>query len=251
MQWGSCCCRIHAVSEHGMEWMRWHVMSCHAMSCQVMWRDVVFMSLLCLFYRIYGIASDPLKLQTFRALQHQRMLCLNDHICTMDDPVMRNFSRLLLKNSEHTWLASCSQQQEMYMWMGCLVYVWCMMQDMYLAGAYVCVLDLLHSSLCWCFWLVFVCIDIGVVMWKPFWNYQQRINIISKCCCCFGLKIARRWMWQRGCSHDALFLCMICMVLSIDGQMTHSTKHYHQHHIKRWWVMTQDICAEWYDATRI
>eukprot|EP00043_Microstomoeca_roanoka_P020970 m.254644 g.254644 ORF g.254644 m.254644 type:complete len:721 (-) comp18355_c0_seq1:279-2441(-) len=52
---------------------------------------------------IYGIASDPLKNIQYRALTRARTACIADGKCNADDVVMRNFTRLLLKNPEHTW----------------------------------------------------------------------------------------------------------------------------------------------------
>eukprot|EP00055_Hartaetosiga_balthica_P011906 m.55775 g.55775 ORF g.55775 m.55775 type:complete len:723 (+) comp7771_c0_seq1:40-2208(+) len=52
---------------------------------------------------IYGIASDPLKNTQYRAMLRARDKCVFDGKCSTLDPVFKNFTRLLLKNPEHTW----------------------------------------------------------------------------------------------------------------------------------------------------
>ncbi|EGD78368.1 hypothetical protein PTSG_09435 [Salpingoeca rosetta] len=52
---------------------------------------------------IYGIASDPYKNTAYRALERARVSCLGSGACSAADAVMLNFTRLLLKNPEHTW----------------------------------------------------------------------------------------------------------------------------------------------------
>eukprot|EP01084_Bolivina_argentea_P044408 81714_1 len=56
----------------------------------------------------YGIASDPYKAAAARFAQRERAKCLSGNdkscaSCTLNDFGMFNFSRLLLKNYEHTW----------------------------------------------------------------------------------------------------------------------------------------------------
>jgi hypothetical protein len=52
---------------------------------------------------IFGIASDPKKLAQFRALQRIRAECLESGACDIKSQDFLNFTRLLLKASEHTW----------------------------------------------------------------------------------------------------------------------------------------------------
>ncbi|CAD7700287.1 unnamed protein product [Ostreobium quekettii] len=52
---------------------------------------------------IHGAASDPLKTAEFREVQRQRAACLGTGACSLGDPRVRNFSRLLMKYGEHTW----------------------------------------------------------------------------------------------------------------------------------------------------
>eukprot|EP00742_Colponemidia_sp_Colp-10_P005273 GILJ01005632.1.p1 GENE.GILJ01005632.1~~GILJ01005632.1.p1 ORF type:complete len:745 (+),score=92.80 GILJ01005632.1:37-2271(+) len=56
---------------------------------------------------IHGIASDPLKVAQFRALSRARTECIESKGAWLDcqpaSPHFYNFSRLLLKNGEHTW----------------------------------------------------------------------------------------------------------------------------------------------------
>lgn len=54
----------------------------------------------------YGIASDPFKLAAFRNAMKLRSKCLNNGDCTLNSSTFYNFSRLLLKNGEHTFGAS-------------------------------------------------------------------------------------------------------------------------------------------------
>eukprot|EP01084_Bolivina_argentea_P261268 441446_1 len=54
----------------------------------------------------WGIASDPLKLAMVRSAQRERTKCIENSECRCDldnDYEFYNFSRLLLKNFEHTW----------------------------------------------------------------------------------------------------------------------------------------------------
>ena len=52
---------------------------------------------------IHGVASDPRKVARTRWANRLRTQCVNAGDCDMSDPRVRNFSRLLLKNGEHTW----------------------------------------------------------------------------------------------------------------------------------------------------
>lgn len=52
---------------------------------------------------MYGVASDPVKLRLHRAFQGRYAACVSRGACDGADPRLRNFTRLLLKNSEHTW----------------------------------------------------------------------------------------------------------------------------------------------------
>lgn len=52
---------------------------------------------------LWGCASDPVKQQQARALQRARSRCLYANTCSTSDEILQNFSRLLMKNSEHTW----------------------------------------------------------------------------------------------------------------------------------------------------
>jgi hypothetical protein len=52
---------------------------------------------------IHGVASDPLKLAQMRTIQRLRTACEATAQCSFDDPRYYNFSRLFLKNAEHTW----------------------------------------------------------------------------------------------------------------------------------------------------
>ena len=51
----------------------------------------------------YGIQSDPYKTAAHRNAQYLRAKCLEEWNCTTQSPYFYNFSRLLLKNGEHTW----------------------------------------------------------------------------------------------------------------------------------------------------
>eukprot|EP00049_Salpingoeca_infusionum_P003197 m.64385 g.64385 ORF g.64385 m.64385 type:complete len:732 (+) comp12011_c0_seq2:41-2236(+) len=52
---------------------------------------------------IYGIGSDPYKVAHYRALERSWETCLASKQCDPNDPQIQNFTRLLLKNPEHTW----------------------------------------------------------------------------------------------------------------------------------------------------
>lgn len=47
---------------------------------------------------IHGIMSDPLKVSMMRAADRVRQQCLSSGICQLNDPIVKNFTRLLLKN---------------------------------------------------------------------------------------------------------------------------------------------------------
>jgi len=49
-----------------------------------------------------GMATDPVRLATYRALMRARASCLESGACHMKDPVMRNFTRFAAKIPEHT-----------------------------------------------------------------------------------------------------------------------------------------------------
>ena len=50
---------------------------------------------------IHGIQSDPFKTRAFRAMQRARSSCVASGGCT--EPEVANFTRLMMKNGEHTW----------------------------------------------------------------------------------------------------------------------------------------------------
>merc|ERR1712176_1505921 len=52
---------------------------------------------------IHGMQSDPWKNAINRAAQRQRTKCLKSGGCSYESGAFYNFSRLLLKNGEHTW----------------------------------------------------------------------------------------------------------------------------------------------------
>ena len=54
---------------------------------------------------IHGIQSDPFKTKAMRAMMRARTKCANSpaSICDVNTPAMQNFTRLLMKNAEHTW----------------------------------------------------------------------------------------------------------------------------------------------------
>eukprot|EP00045_Choanoeca_perplexa_P014370 m.168729 g.168729 ORF g.168729 m.168729 type:complete len:726 (-) comp16655_c1_seq1:414-2591(-) len=52
---------------------------------------------------IYGVPSDPLKNSQYRTMSRVWAQCVSEGRCQLDDPVLQNFTRLLLKNPEHTW----------------------------------------------------------------------------------------------------------------------------------------------------
>eukprot|EP01083_Nonionella_stella_P077773 212520_1 len=54
----------------------------------------------------YGIQSDPFKNAAHRNIMKLRRNCLKQNKCSLSSPAFYNFSRLLLKNGEHTWGAS-------------------------------------------------------------------------------------------------------------------------------------------------
>lgn len=51
----------------------------------------------------HGIQSDPWKTAINRAAQREKSKCLESGGCSYDSKAFYNFSRLLLKNGEHTW----------------------------------------------------------------------------------------------------------------------------------------------------
>ena len=51
---------------------------------------------------VSGMVNDPGRLATYRALIRARADCLTSGACSLRDPVMRNFTRFITKNSEHT-----------------------------------------------------------------------------------------------------------------------------------------------------
>jgi len=52
---------------------------------------------------IHGVASDPIKLAKIRRAEKLRTNCVNMGQCDFTDSRFWNFSRLFLKNAEHTW----------------------------------------------------------------------------------------------------------------------------------------------------
>ena len=51
---------------------------------------------------VSGMVNDPGRLATYRALVRARADCVASGVCSLRDPVMRNFTRFVTKNSEHT-----------------------------------------------------------------------------------------------------------------------------------------------------
>jgi hypothetical protein len=51
---------------------------------------------------VRGMVNDPGRLATYRALVRARADCMASGGCSLRDPVMRNFTRFITKNSEHT-----------------------------------------------------------------------------------------------------------------------------------------------------
>eukprot|EP01084_Bolivina_argentea_P099982 179632_1 len=54
----------------------------------------------------FGIQSDPFKNAAYRNIMKLRANCLNENKCSLNSKAFYNFSRLLIKNGEHTWGAS-------------------------------------------------------------------------------------------------------------------------------------------------
>eukprot|EP00026_Physarum_polycephalum_P002020 Phypoly_transcript_02024.p1 GENE.Phypoly_transcript_02024~~Phypoly_transcript_02024.p1 ORF type:complete len:530 (+),score=58.15 Phypoly_transcript_02024:1219-2808(+) len=52
---------------------------------------------------LQGIASDPYKMAQYRTITRARAECIASGKCDIDDPVMKNMSRWLIKPPEHTW----------------------------------------------------------------------------------------------------------------------------------------------------
>ncbi|XP_065831101.1 uncharacterized protein [Oscarella lobularis] len=52
---------------------------------------------------IYGVPSDPVKMQQVREIMRARSECVENNICNVSDYRFFNFSRLLTKGPEHTW----------------------------------------------------------------------------------------------------------------------------------------------------
>ena len=48
------------------------------------------------------MATDPGRLATYRALARARAACVGSGACAAHDPVLRNFTRFVAKNAEHT-----------------------------------------------------------------------------------------------------------------------------------------------------
>ena len=47
--------------------------------------------------------SDPFKTKAMRAMMRARTACISDGSCKETDPQIANFTRLMMKNGEHTW----------------------------------------------------------------------------------------------------------------------------------------------------
>jgi len=64
---------------------------------------------------IWGVSSDPLKTQRARSIARARRTCelLKNIDCSASDADYFNFSRLAIKNSEHTWGVSVSHLQDL------------------------------------------------------------------------------------------------------------------------------------------
>jgi len=52
---------------------------------------------------IQGADSDPVKVAWYRSCLRQRAACLASGDCDATDAAFKNFDRLLIKVSEHTW----------------------------------------------------------------------------------------------------------------------------------------------------
>jgi hypothetical protein len=52
---------------------------------------------------IQGVASDPRKMAEFRALRAAYTECITRGVCKMNDPVLANATRYMIKLAEHTW----------------------------------------------------------------------------------------------------------------------------------------------------
>jgi hypothetical protein len=52
---------------------------------------------------VQGIASDPFKMAQYRTIARARAACIESGKCSIDDPVLKNMSRWLIKPPEHTW----------------------------------------------------------------------------------------------------------------------------------------------------
>jgi hypothetical protein len=52
---------------------------------------------------VYGVPSDPLKVAVFRAMQREFDSSIASGESSLTDPRVANFTRLFLKNGEHTW----------------------------------------------------------------------------------------------------------------------------------------------------
>ena len=51
---------------------------------------------------VAGVSSDPARMAKYRALARARAACVSADRCRLRDPVVRNFTRFLAKNAEHT-----------------------------------------------------------------------------------------------------------------------------------------------------
>ena len=65
---------------------------------------------------LFGAASDPQKSAKTRRASTARQACIADGGCSVTDPVIANFTRLLLKNSEHTWGESIGHYSDHKNW---------------------------------------------------------------------------------------------------------------------------------------
>jgi len=61
---------------------------------------------------IFGIGSDPEKTMWHRAAQRILSSCISNEECSYEDPLIANFSRFLMKNTEHTWGLSISNLKQ-------------------------------------------------------------------------------------------------------------------------------------------
>lgn len=65
---------------------------------------------------LHGAASDPFKTAMNARASTLLVACLDNGGCSMGDPIIANFTRLLLKNPEHTWGKSHAWLNDQITW---------------------------------------------------------------------------------------------------------------------------------------